>query len=210
MHTQEAARPGRPRSEQARSAVLEATRDLLTDTGLPGLTVDDIATRAGVSKNTIYRWWPNKAAVLMDAFTAATAAKLEAPADGTAVQRFRTQVHRVAHLMNEPNARRPFIALVAASQHDPELAAALRDRFVAGRRADAAALLDQISYENPDRGTIDPEIVIDTTYGALYYRLLITGQPLDAPYVDRLLDTIFGPADPGTVVGAHQAPRTVR
>ncbi|MBT2270221.1 TetR/AcrR family transcriptional regulator [Rhodococcus qingshengii] len=193
MHNEDATKPGRPRSERARRAVLEATRALLTDKGLPGLTVDDIAAHAGVSKNTIYRWWPNKAAVLMDAFTAATAAKLEAPDDGTATQRFRAQVHRVAHLMNEPQARRPFIALVAASQHDPELATALRDRFVAERRASAAALLDQIAREHPDRNNIDPDIVIDLVYGALYYRLLITGQTLDAPYVDRLLDATLGP-----------------
>lgn len=193
MHNEDATKPGRPRSERARRAVLEATRVLLTDKGLPGLTVDDIAAHAGVSKNTIYRWWPNKAAVLMDAFTAATAAKLEAPDDGTATQRFRAQVHRVAHLMNEPEARRPFIALVAASQHDPELAAALRDRFVAERRASAAALLDQIAREHPDENNPDPDIVIDLVYGALYYRLLITGQTLDAPYVDRLLDATLGP-----------------
>lgn len=70
-----------------------------------------------------------------DGYTAATATKLMTPDDGTASQRFRTQIHRVAHLMNEPQARRPFIALVAASQHDPELAAALRARFPAERRA---------------------------------------------------------------------------
>ncbi|MEU1134838.1 TetR/AcrR family transcriptional regulator [Streptomyces sp. NPDC005900] len=187
------ARPGRPRSERARHAVLEATRSLLTDKGLPGLTVDEIAAHAGVSKNTIYRWWPNKAAVLMDAFTAATSIKLEAPAEGTAVQRFRAQVHRVARLMNEPEARRPFIALVAASQHDPELAAALRDRFVADRRAAAVALLDQVARENPNGVNFKPDVVIDLVYGALYYRLLITGQHLDAPYVDCLLDATVGP-----------------
>lgn len=185
------AKPGRPRSERARRAVLEATRTLLTDEGLPGLTVDEIAATAGVSKNTIYRWWPNKAAVLMDAFTAATSAKLEAPESGTPTQRFRAQVHRVAGLMNEPAARTPFIALVAASQHDPELASALRERFVATRRAAATSLLDQIALERPDQ-QVDPDIIIDLTYGALYYRLLITQKPLDPTYVDRLLDVSIG------------------
>jgi AcrR family transcriptional regulator len=201
MHDDAASKPGRPRSEGARRAVLEATRALLTDKGLPGLTVDDIASHAGVSKNTIYRWWPNKAAVLMDAFTAATAAKLAAPVDGTVTQRFRAQVHRVAQLMNEPEARRPFVALVAASQHNPELAIALRGRFVAERRASATTLLDQIARENPHRNNLDPDIVIDLVYGALYYRLLITGEHLDAPYVDRLLDAILGPATTPTVAG---------
>lgn len=204
MDDDDASKPGRPRSERARRAVLESTQALLTDKGLPGLTVDDIASRAGVSKNTIYRWWPNKAAVLMDAFTAATAAKLAAPIDGTATQRFRGQVHRVAQLMNEPEARRPFIALVAASQHDRELAVALRDRFVAERRASATILLDQITREHPDRNKLEPDIVIDLVYGALYYRLLITGERLDAPYVDRLLDAALGP------VVEHRSTRQLR
>lgn len=164
----------------------------MTDEGLPALTVDQIAAHAGVSKNTIYRWWPNKAAVLMDAFTAATSTKLEAPADGTAVQRFRAQVQRVAALMSEPAARRPFIALVAASQHDQDLAAALRDRFIADRRAAATALLAEVAEEDP-RAAFEPDIVIDLIYGALYYRLLITGADLDPPYVDRLLDFALGP-----------------
>lgn len=194
-------RPGRPRSERARRAVLQATQELLTDQGLPGLTVDEIAAHAGVSKNTIYRWWPSKAAVLMDAFTDATRAKLEAPPDGTARQRFRTQVHRVAELMNAPAARRPFVALVAASQHDPELATALRDRFIATRRAAATELLDQVASEQAaagqpagkqsDNRVIDPDIVIDLLYGALYYRLLITAEPFDSTYVDRLLDAVL-------------------
>lgn len=103
----EPATPGRPRSERARQAVLTAARELLTDKGLPGLSVDDIARSAGVSKNTIYRWWPNKAAVLMDAFAEATSPKLEFPADGDALTNLRTQVRQVAHLMNAPAPAAP-------------------------------------------------------------------------------------------------------
>ncbi|QNA92963.1 MULTISPECIES: TetR/AcrR family transcriptional regulator [unclassified Microbacterium] len=124
-----------------------AARELLTDGGLPALTVDQIAIRAGVSKN--------------------TSQKLRAPSSGSALERFRTQVHRVAALMNEPNARRPFVALVAASQHDPELATALRDRFIADRRASAAALLTEVVSEHPCTAALDPDIVIDLVYGAL-------------------------------------------
>lgn len=196
MTTASTQKPGRPRSERSHRAVLDAARELLTDGGLPALTVDQIAIRAGVSKNTIYRWWPNKGAVLMDAFTEATSQKLRAPSSGSALERFRTQVHRVAALMNEPNARRPFVALVAASQHDPELAAALRDRFIADRRASAAALLTEVASEHPLTADLDPDIVIDLVYGGLYYRLLITGQSTHPAEVNRLLDAVLrsGPA----------------
>lgn len=196
MDQDDTPKPGRPRSERARLAVLHAARDLLTDDGLPGLTMDKIAAHAGVSKNTIYRWWPTKAAVLMDAFTEATSAKLEAPIEGSAISRFRAQVHRVAQLMNAPAARRPFVALVAASQHDPELATAVRDRFVADRRAAAIALLDQASIEGHEQ-LAGPDIIIDLLYGALYYRLLITGGQIDAAYTDELLTAVLGPTPAG-------------
>lgn len=129
----------------------------------------------------------------MDAFTEATSAKLEPPREGTALMRFRGQVHRVAQLMSEPAARRPFVALVAASQHDPELATALRERFVATRRAVAMGIIKEVQQEHPTASPMDPDVLIDLVYGALYYRLLITGQDLDAASVDKLLDAVLGP-----------------
>lgn len=120
--------------------------------------------------------------------------------------------------MDEPEARRAFIALVAASQHDLELATALRDRFVAERRAAATSLLNQIAREHPDRDNLDPDIVIDLTYGALYYRLLITGQshrrtlrrPAPRRHTrPRALNTrqVIAPAQASaSSVGAHTSP----
>ncbi|MER7453605.1 TetR/AcrR family transcriptional regulator [Nocardia beijingensis] len=182
--------PGRPRSERSRRAVLAAARELLTDSGLPGLSMDDIAARAGVSKNTIYRWWPTKAAVLMDAFTDAFADRIETPDDGDAPTRLRIQIRRVAQLMNTPQARRPFVALVAAAQHDPELATALRERFIDGRRADVSRLVAAGIAEGRFPADLDTDVVIDLIYGALYYRLLVSGAQIDPAYADRLVRTL--------------------
>jgi AcrR family transcriptional regulator len=182
--------PGRPRSERSRRAVLTAARELLTDRGLPGLSVDDIAARAGVSKNTIYRWWPTKAAVLMDAFTDAFADRMEAPADGDALTRLRIQVRRVAQLMNTPDARRPFVALVAAAQHDPELAAALRERFINSRRAEMSRLISTGIGNGHLPADLDTDVIIDLIYGALYYRLLVSGARIDPAYADRLIEAL--------------------
>ncbi|MFG3620369.1 TetR/AcrR family transcriptional regulator [Nocardia sp. NPDC047654] len=182
--------PGRPRSERSRRAVLTAARELLTDRGLPALSMDHIAARAGVSKNTIYRWWPTKAAVLMDAFTDAFADRVTAPDDGDALTRLRIQVRRVAQLMNTPEARRPFIALVAAAQHDPELAAALRERFIDSRRADVSRLIAAGITDGQLRADLDTDVVIDLIYGALYYRLLVSGAQIDPAYADRLVQAL--------------------
>ncbi|MBF6170842.1 TetR/AcrR family transcriptional regulator [Nocardia blacklockiae] len=182
--------PGRPRSERSRRAVLTAALELLSDRGLPGLSVDEIAARAGVGKNTIYRWWPTKGAVLMDAFTEAYAGRMEAPEEGDARTRLRVQARRVAELMNTPEARRPFVALVAAAQHDPELAAALRERFLEPRRAGVEHLLATGIAEGEFRPDLDPALVIDLLYGALYYRLLVSGAHLDPAYADHLVDIL--------------------
>ncbi|WP_328389420.1 TetR/AcrR family transcriptional regulator [Nocardia sp. NBC_00416] len=190
MKSEEGRGPGRPRSERSRRAVLAAAHELLTDSGLPGLSVDDLAARAGVSKNTIYRWWPTKAAVLMDAFTEAFADRMEAPADGDALTRLRIQARRVAELMNTPEARRPFVALVAAAQHDPELADALRERFLDGRRAEVSRLISTGIADGDLRRNLDADVIIDLIYGALYYRLLVSGARIDAAYADRLIETL--------------------
>lgn len=178
--------------------MLTAALGLLTDKGLQGLTMDDIAAHAGVSKNTIYRWWPSKAAVLMDAFADATSPGLGFPAEGDAITRLRAQVHRVAQMMTEPRVQLPFVALIAASQHDPELAAALRERFIASRRAAASRLITTAIEEGEFPRDLDPDVIIDAIYGALYYRLLITRAPITPDYADRLIDTLAPALTPTT------------
>lgn len=152
--------------------------------------MDDIAARAGVSKNTIYRWWPTKAAVLMDAFTDTFAEQMEAPDDGDSLTRLQTQLRRVAQLMNTPEARLPFVALVAAAQHDPELAAALRERFIDTRRAGVRELIATGIVDGQLPTDLDADILIDLIYGALYYRLLISGAPVDPAYADQLIEAL--------------------
>src|SRR3954465_5194784 len=127
-------RRGRPRSEAARAAILRAALELLEARGFAALSVDAIADRARVGRPTIYRWWPNKAAVVMDAFLADTAPQMPFPDSGSAREDLRRQMRSVIRLFNTPSVRDPFVALIGASQHDPSLAAALRERFVANRR----------------------------------------------------------------------------
>ena len=75
--------PGRPRSEQARLAILDSTLKLLGKNGFSNLTIEDVAARAGVGKMTVYRWWPNKASLIADAFASDTKQKLHFPDTGS-------------------------------------------------------------------------------------------------------------------------------
>jgi hypothetical protein len=103
----------------------------------------------------------------------------------------RQQLRSVIRLFNLPKTRRPYIALIAHSQHDPALAAALRERFIAARRDAAREVLGRGVRRGELRHDLDPDIALDAIYGALYYRLLISGQPLKSNYADTLLDQLY-------------------
>ena len=153
--------------------------------------MDAIAARAGVSKATIYRWWPSKAAVVMDAFLANTSPRMPFPDTGATREDLRRQIKNVIRLFNQPRTGRPFVALIAECQHDPVLAQAFRERFIAARRAAARKVLIRGLERGELRSDLDVDIAIDALYGALYYRLLVSGDPLRQSYADQLLDQLY-------------------
>jgi AcrR family transcriptional regulator len=184
-------RPGRPRSERATAAILRAAGELLDSRGLDGLSVDAIAARAGVSKATIYRWWPNKAAIVMDAVLSATAPQIPFPDTGSVREDLRQQMGSVVRLFTKTATGRALVALIAQSQHDAATATALHERFIAPRRTTAGDVLRRGIDRGELRPDLDVETAIDTLYGALYYRLLVSGDPLTQRYVDRVIDQIY-------------------
>src|SRR2546423_4364752 len=120
---------GRPRSAQDRQAVLTAATEIVRESGFAALTIEGIAARAGVAKTTIYRSWPNRAAVIMDAVFAASAEPLAFPDTGSAQEDLRRQIGAVVKLFSDPSFGPLFVGLLAESQHDAVLAAALYDRL---------------------------------------------------------------------------------
>jgi len=159
--------------------------------GLRALTVDAIAERAGVGKATIYRWWPNKNAVLMDALLDALAPHIAFPDTGSTREDLRSQLAAVIEVLTTSTAGSAYLALVAESRHDAALARELRRRYIASRRSAAAEVLRRGVERGDLRGDLDPDIAIDALYGALYYRLLVSHTELDPGYADRLLDLIY-------------------
>ena len=184
-------RPGRPRSERATAAILRAAGELLDSRGLDGLSVDAIAARAGVSKATIYRWWPNKAAIVMDAVLSATAPQIPFPDTGSVREDLRQQMRSVVRLFTKTATGRALVALIAQSQHDAVTASALHERFIAPRRTTAGDVLRRGIDRGELRPDLDVDTAIDTLYGALYYRLLVSGDRLTPRYVDRVIDHIY-------------------
>jgi AcrR family transcriptional regulator len=182
--------PGRPRSERARRAILRAANELLEGGGFAAVTVEAIAERAGVSKATVYRWWPNRAAVVMDGFLSTVSSEVPFPHTGHAQEDLRLHMRRLTEAFGGRMGR-TVAALIAEGQADPELAEALRSRWLSVRRAEAREILELGIERGELREDLDLEVAVDVLYGPIYYRLLVGHAPLDEDLADALADQIF-------------------
>jgi AcrR family transcriptional regulator len=176
------------RSEEARQAVLEAADDLLVERGFAGVTIEGIAARAGVAKQTIYRWWPSKVDILMDAFVDDMFQHLTPPDRGDLERELRTHLSRLARFLTASDPGAVFRALAGLAQHDPEVAARFRADCLGRQRA-----LDRLPLERAvARGDLsaqtDIELAVDQLVGPIYYRVLVTGQPVPRAFTDTLVD----------------------
>jgi AcrR family transcriptional regulator len=182
--------PGRPRSERAHRAILQAANDLLESEQFAAVTVEAIAERAGVSKATVYRWWPNRAAVVMDGFLSIVSSQVPFPHTGRAREDIRIHMRRLAEAFSGKIGS-TVAALIAEGQSDPELAEALRSRWLSVRREEARDILELGIERGELRDDIDPEVAVDVLYGPIYYRLLVGHAPLDNDFADALADHVF-------------------
>ena len=169
----------RTRDEKARGRVLGSARDLVCQLGPRAVTVDEIAAAAGVGKQTIYRWWPSKSSVIMDALIELTDPD---PADlpDSTYEAVRLQMRRVARMFASRNGKL-IRELVADSQGDPALAKDFRNRFFAHRRAPGAATLNKGIATGELRPDLDIDDALDVLYGPLWLRLLWGTAPSAKP-----------------------------
>lgn len=182
---------GRPRSERATQAILVATAELIDRYGFGGLTMDAVARQAGVSKATIYRWWPTKAAVAMDAFLASVTPALAWPDSGSIRDDTRWQLTAVVELLGTTETGRRISGLIGEAQRDAALAEAFRDRFLHPRRAETREAFTRAIQRGELRDDLDLELAIDALYGPVYFRLLVGHEPLDHAFADALFDEVF-------------------
>src|SRR5579863_10029409 len=187
--------PGRPRSEQARQAILRSTLRLLGRRGFSELTIEDVADYARVGKTTVYRWWPNKGALVADAFASNTTRTLRFPDTGSVFTDMSRQMRQLVKVFRSPRGR-IVSAILAAGQGDKDLIAAFRERFLWPRRQEAYATLRRGIRRGELRRDIDPDLVLDSLYGPIYMRFLIRHDRLTPEFVDRLCALILGGARP--------------
>ncbi|OBA92594.1 TetR family transcriptional regulator [Mycobacteriaceae bacterium 1482268.1] len=180
-------RPGRPRSEESRAAVLRATSELLHEVGLRAMTTEEIASRSGASKATIYKWWPNKYAVAIDAFLTEMMAESHDPDTGSAREDLATVMRGVLRFYTGPSGR-VFAQLIGEAQADPSVLQDLRSNLVDSRRELFRTIWDRGVDRGELRGDLDPEAAIDLVIGPALYRLMIGHAPLTDRAADALVD----------------------
>jgi AcrR family transcriptional regulator len=180
---------GRPRDPRTRAAILAAARVLLERGGLTAVTIEAIAAKAGVSRPTIYRYWPNAPAVAMAAFLEASGGPA-AKTSRSPLAALRAQLHAVADAFAAP-AGRSVAAMVAAAQSETELAKAFRNEFIARNRDAARLMLERCIAERLVVPPDDIDLALDLVFGPLFYRLLMGHAPITRGFVDQLLDAVI-------------------
>jgi AcrR family transcriptional regulator len=176
------------RSERARLAVLAATAELIGSVGYDKMSIEGIAARAGVGKQTIYRWWSSKAAVVLDMWAPAVHPRIEFPDTGDLAADIKSQLKSVIDLGDDPVFGPSYRALVAESQHDADLAEQLLDRIIGPRIAACKDRLRVAQASGQLRSDIDLEIAVDLFYGGFYHRYLLRTAPLSAEFADAIVD----------------------
>jgi len=160
------------RSERARVAILDAALSLCGETGFAHLTIEGVAERAGVSKKTIYRWWPSKGAVLLDAVSDLAGRTALFPDTGDIERDLNTQLNIVVALYR-PQDVSPVAALMAEGQRDPALAESIRKQVVAPSIAGFEERLRSAQRAGQIPETADLSVAVDLLYGPLYHRLVL-------------------------------------
>jgi AcrR family transcriptional regulator len=183
--------PGRPRSEESRQAILRSTLKFLRQQGgFPTLSIEAVAADAKVSKATVYRWWPTKAALVADAFSASVEQELQFPDTGSLCGDVAQQMRRVIRVFRSPRGK-VVAALIAGGQSDPELIEAFRERFMWPKRKQAYKTLQR----GIDRGEIpagtDLDLLLDTLYGPIYMRFLIRHFDLHEEFADQICGLVL-------------------
>ncbi len=187
--TQEAPAPGRRRSDQTHQAILQAAMEVMAQEGYRAMTIEAIAAKAGAGKKTIYRWWPSKAAVALEALTAQT--ETQAPfLDTGALEGDLLAYFEQSFPALRGDAGQLLRGLAAEAQLDPEFARDFQRVFIMPRRASLVALLTRGAQRGELAAETNVDVLADLIYGAKWYRFLLYPAPLDAAFAQDIVTII--------------------
>ncbi len=175
---------GRPRSDTARAAILAAAMKMLKSQPLDQVTIKAIAALAGVGRQTVYRWWPRRGDIILEAVQEIGRTEIPLPETGSFnedLTQFLSETFQWADKLSDA-----LVLLIVDAQSDREFAAKLRTEFIDRRRAVLAAMIERGKRDGQVSPSTDTELVLDLVYGPLWYRLLNRHAPLDRSFAAQL------------------------
>jgi len=187
-----------PRVLVSRERVLTATLDLLTETGLGELTIDDISRRSGVAKTTIYRHWANRSALVIDACSRMTDGQQAPPDTGSLEGDLRAILAAIADLLGTARWSSILPSIVDAAEHDPEFAG-IHSRIQHGHAAPLRAALDRAATRGQIPPAADRNAIAAALLGPLFYRRWFSREQIDAEFMEMIIRS--------AIAGLHRDPR---
>jgi len=183
--------PARSRRARTDEVILQATRELLAQGGVGALTVEGVAARAGVAKTTIYRRWRGREELALAVLIDMVERVVVAPDLGDTRKELVSFVDAAVKVIGSTLMGRVMQGLVSELPGDPALARAFRERVVAKRHAELRRLVERGTSRGDLRPGIDVELANELLFGPVYYRLLLSGAPLDAGLATRVVDAVY-------------------
>ncbi|MBU0944098.1 MAG: TetR/AcrR family transcriptional regulator [Proteobacteria bacterium] len=181
----------RRRSKQAHEAIIAATLELIEEKGYLGLSIEGIAARAGVGKQTIYRWWPSKAALTIEAYSQKVTSTLQSPDTGSLQLDLEELLGTIFTRIRIAPTSKVMTGLIAEAQTAPDVGEQFYTGFIKKRRE----LLFALIQKGINRGEVPPdtdmEIAADTLFGPMWYRLLLGHAPLDQKFAKKLVEQLM-------------------
>jgi AcrR family transcriptional regulator len=176
------------RSDRARTAILVAAAELIAEVGYRKLSIEAIAARAGVGKQTIYRWWPSKGAVVFDAFmhVQEDEGATELPETEDLAADLAHLLRETAHGLIDPRFDEPYRALATEIQHDRDLNRELLDRLLGPLLETTRQRIVRGQRTGQIDAAIDPAIAVELLFGPMFHRWLLRTAPVDDAYADAL------------------------
>lgn len=181
---------GRPRSESTEKAILNSAHVLVTEKGFQDVTIEGIAKHAGVSKATIYKWWPNKAAVVADSFFTTLKEQYPVPDTGSVIEDLIIQISNLYTFLASDEGR-IIRELIAQGQSDSDVAEAYQSRYFLPRRKVSQAILEQGVQRGEIKAGLNLELCVEMIYAPLFYRLLITGETINAEFLRDVVSCVL-------------------
>jgi AcrR family transcriptional regulator len=185
--TQTVKGPGRPRDAESRKRILDSAAQLLEESCFDKITVDGIAEHSGTGKATVYRWWPNKSAVLIEAFRERISQELPFPDTGDFREDIRQQLENFTRILYWGRRGKVFRGFLAGALADPEVAEAFRELWIRPRRAEAKKVFERHIARGAARSGLDADLAVEM----IYFRLLTGWGEITTEYLDHLVDTVM-------------------